>query len=156
MTQTLRPADSGILFLDDDSGRQAAFRELVPFARIVTTAAEAVAALKQIPQSGHSWHHVFLDHDLGGEVFVDSSRTDCGMEVVRWILIHRPAIQTLTVHSYNHEAVPDMVRLLRSGGYACDPAPFGTNVFHDRILLSLASRSRFNRTSFHAQHSPNR
>ena len=35
---------------------------------------------------------------------VDSARTDCGMEVVRWIVAHRPTIGLIYLHSFNINA----------------------------------------------------
>ena len=67
-----------------------------------------------------AWDEVHLDHDLGGEIYVDSSRPDCGMEVVRWLCASRRDRFEKTlfiIHSHNAEAgaddgqVPERVRL---------------------------------------------
>lgn len=68
-----------------------------------------------------------LDHDLGGKVFVDSNREDCGMEVVRWIMRNRPFIGRVIVHSWNEPAARRMVADLRRRDYAVSYAPFGAS-----------------------------
>ena len=90
-----------ILFLDDDPDRARAFLGRHPEAVWVQTAGECIARLAE------SWDQVHLDHDLGGEIFVDSSRDDCGMEVVRWLCSQpqEPLPNTwFFVHSHNAEA----------------------------------------------------
>ncbi len=60
---------------------------------------------------------LLLDHDLGGEEFVDSDREDTGFEVVRWITEHKPQIKKIIVHSCNPSAGPAMVQVLSRIGY---------------------------------------
>ncbi len=106
--------DSGqmeVLFLDDCPYRRAAFRSRMPSAKIVVTAAECIEQLKL-----QAWDEVHLDHDLGGEAYVNSGREDCGMEVVRWLLLNTPDLLPI-VHSHNEQAAPEMVRLLQEAGY---------------------------------------
>ena len=67
------------LFLDDDPARAAVFTARHPDACWVET---APACLEKLAER---WDEVHLDHDLGGEHFVESTRPDCGMEVVRWL-----------------------------------------------------------------------
>jgi len=112
-----------ILFLDDDEKRIDTFgKKIYPdFANIVTTASTAIQYLNSIP----SWDYVFLDHDLGGEQLVDSNRKDCGMEVVRWIVQHKPNIDQIVVHSWNSPAGNEMVAKLRDAGYNAEYKPFG-------------------------------
>jgi len=101
-----------ILFLDDDGGRRRRFLAEHPSAVTVATARECIQQLENGP-----WTTVHLDHDLGGEIFVDSSREDCGMEVVRWMEKHKPAVGEVVVHTLNRRAGAEMVRLLGLAGY---------------------------------------
>jgi hypothetical protein len=123
---TLAPLGSSssdrILFLDDDPDRALDFLARHPEAVWVQTAGECIARLAE------AWDQVHLDHDLGGEVFVDSSRTDCGMEVVRWLCAdpHKPHGPTwFIVHTHNPEAAVLMVGSLRQLGYNAVYRPFG-------------------------------
>lgn len=74
------------------------------------------------------WDEVHLDHDLGGEQFVDHSREDCGMEVVRWICLEpRPHLKSarFLVHSHNIQAATIMGLQLLANGFKVDVRPFG-------------------------------
>jgi len=118
-------SSSRILFLDDDPDRARAFLGRHPQAVWVQTAAECIARLAE------SWDQVHLDHDLGGEIFVDSSRDDCGMEVVRWLCSQpqEPLPNTwFFVHSHNAEAADLMVQNLLQHGYQAVYRPFGIDV----------------------------
>lgn len=107
-----------ILFLDDSLERQRTFRSLVPSGHCVQTADECIAALER------SWDVVFLDHDLGGEVFVDPAHPNSGSAVVRWMVTHSPAVGYIIVHSLNGAAARLMVAALREVGYRADHVPF--------------------------------
>lgn len=110
-----------ILFLDDDLRRMKAFRRCNPRAVWVQTARDCIKLLYQ------PWDIVSLDHDLGGETYVDSQRKDTGMEVVRYILRNRPACLVDTrfvVHSRNQQGATLMAKALSSAGYNCEWEPF--------------------------------
>ena len=116
-----RPA-RGVLFLDDDPGRAEVFLAENPEAVWVQTAAECIARLEE------PWDEVHLDHDLGGEHFVDHGREDCGMEVVRWLCLHdRPHLRTTRfhVHSHNPVAATMMGMQMMINGYTVEVRPFG-------------------------------
>ena len=115
------PKEVRILFLDDSGARARRFTEVCPQAVWVTGSRECIRLLSQ------DWDEVWLDHDLGGEVFVDSRREDCGMEVVRHMAANRPEHLLRTrfvVHSLNFAAARRMVRELRRAGYECIHRPF--------------------------------
>jgi CheY-like chemotaxis protein len=111
-----------VLFLDDNYERGIAFLEIFADAKVVwvETAAEAIEMLAQ------PWDLVMLDHDLGGEVFVSSSRDDSGMAVVRWIEANRPTTtKRIHIHSWNIPAAREMTARLRDcGGYKITQGPF--------------------------------
>ena len=110
-----------ILFLDDDIRRMRVFRRCHPRAVWVQTARECIKRIF-LP-----WDIISLDHDLGGQTYVDPQRKDCGMEVVRYILMNRPACLAKTrfiVHSQNQFAATMMAEALSSAGYSCEWEPF--------------------------------
>ncbi|KKM69853.1 hypothetical protein LCGC14_1446560 [marine sediment metagenome] len=111
-----------IFFLDDSEERiEVAIKHFGDDDLFIErTASEAIDTLDRIGD----WGLVMLDHDLGGEVFVDSGREDCGMEVVRWIVRHRPNIERIVVHSWNSPAAEGMVETLRVAGYHVAYKPF--------------------------------
>lgn len=112
-----------ILFLDDDKYRTKRFKSVIPSAFTAETADQMVALLSKITDAEPA-ESVFLDHDLGGEVYVDSSLPNTGMEVVRWIVANKPAINQIIVHSLNHSAASRMVSHLKEQGYNVEAIPF--------------------------------
>lgn len=109
------------LFLDDELERAERFFRTHPHAAWAKTAIECIDMLNE------TWDIVSLDHDLGGERFVDSDREDCGMEVVRWLSETKPEHLKRThfiVHSLNADAALAMLDLLRASGYKCTYKPF--------------------------------
>jgi hypothetical protein len=117
-----RTAPRRLLFLDDDSVRAEIFLAENPGAVWVQTVRKCVELLAE------PWDEVHLDHDLGGEHFVDLSREDCGMEVVRWLCLEpRPHLRQtqFVVHSHNISAACAMVIHLDVAGYRVEGRPFG-------------------------------
>ena len=106
-----------ILILEDDLNRHAAFNKVLDEhdLTIVTTAKEAIAKLDRY---GDAWDWLFLDHDLGSEVFVKSNK-ETGYEVATWLEEHtdkRPKIG-VALHSLNPVGRSNMQKALP---YACD------------------------------------
>jgi hypothetical protein len=116
-----------LLFLDDDPERAAIFLEHHPHAVWVTTVPECLARLAE------PWDEVHLDHDLGGKMFVDSTDSDCGMEVIRWLCKEPRAHlkdSLFFVHSHNATAGLLMVLHMRGRGYKAEFRPFGFDLQH--------------------------
>lgn len=111
-----------ILFLDDDERRLETARRVYAQEHdlhIVTTAKAAIDALQN-----DTFDVAMLDHDLEGEFFVDSSRVDCGMEVVRWMVQNRPVVGNVIVHSWNQRAGLEMTDALKKAGFNVEYTPF--------------------------------
>lgn len=114
------------IFLDDCPYRTVRFKSRLPDAICVTTAQECIEAIEREKEI----RHLLLDHDLGGEVYVDSNREDCGMEVVRWLVTNSrenlAKIDTIIVHSMNEPARKNMVYDLRTATYNVLEIPFSS------------------------------
>ena len=109
------------LFLDDDPGRAAAFLAEHPDAVWVQSAEQCIARLEE------PWDEIHLDHDLGGERFVDLDRDDSGMAVVRWLCRQpRPHLRTTRffIHTYNLNAACVMAIHLQVMGFDVEVRPF--------------------------------
>ncbi len=110
------------LFLDDDPERAAVFLVEYPDAVWVETVKACIERL------GETWDEVHLDHDLGGEQYVDLTRNDCGMAVVRWLeaepRLHL-RVTRFVVHSHNAVAAYLMTLQMRSLGLRVETSPFG-------------------------------
>lgn len=125
-----------ILFLDDDPRRAVLAHERMPKADIPNTiwcqtAQEAILTLWDYRDRLDAVH---LDHDLGGQEYVNTKREDCGMEVVRYLekmSRDKPEefkkLQTarFTIHSWNSHAGPIMVERLSKIGLDVEYKPFG-------------------------------
>lgn len=112
-----------VLFLDDDPERAAAFLEANPDAVWVATVEDCLSRLEE------PWDEVHLDHDLGGERFVDCGREDCGMEIVRWLCLQpHPHLSPTQfyVHSHNPSAADLMVMQIYAAGFRVEARPFGS------------------------------
>ena len=113
-----------ILFLDDDPARGVEFLRCNPDAVWVETVDDCIRAL------GEPWDEVHLDHDLGGERFVDHDRDDCGMAVIRWVCAEpRPHLRSslFVIHTHNPGAALAMMFQLQSMGYIVREQPFGAS-----------------------------
>ena len=108
-----------VLILEDSKSRQRDFRSNLPWATIVETAESCIKRLQK-----EDWDLVFLDHDLGGEIYVDATNTNTGSEVVRWICGNNPKIKKIVVHSLNDEAAYHMVVDLKMANYDAEAIPF--------------------------------
>lgn len=87
---------------------------------LVATAADAIAALG----SGPAYDLVYLDHDLDGEAWANPNGKNTGSEVVRWILLNKPKIGRVIVHSMNSPAANRMVKALKGASYDAEYKSF--------------------------------
>jgi len=109
-----------IFVLDDSKERLRKFRSAIPSAFMAETVDEA----KEVLGRDEHWEMAFLDHDLGGEVMVDTSKYNTGTTLVRWIIERGIKIDTVVVHSCNTKAAEGMVIDLRRAGYHVQQVPY--------------------------------
>lgn len=112
-----------VLFLDDDPERAKTFLEKKPTAIWVETVDDCLKRLEE------KWDEVHLDHDLGGERYVQVDREDCGMEVVRWLCLspHPHLMETrFFIHSHNESAASIMMSQMHIAGFRVAFRPFGS------------------------------
>jgi hypothetical protein len=98
------------LVLEDDQKRVINFKRRfvgLIMADFVETVDDALKLLKE-----STFDFLFLDHDLGGEAFVDPRRRDTGSEVARWISKNPLPNTQVFIHSLNHLVVEDMAKLI--------------------------------------------
>jgi len=90
-----------LLFLDDDPGRAGAFLLEHPDAVWVTTANQCLEHLAEC------WDEVHLDHDLGGERWVNLDRDDSGMAIVGWLCREpRPHLKATRFYIHSKASEP--------------------------------------------------
>jgi CheY-like chemotaxis protein len=113
-----------ILILEDDMQRIETFGQKLCVNEhnitYVTTAAEAIRWLDE-----DEFDLVFLDHDLGGKVYVDTNEKNTGSEVVRHMTqptyVKSPVV---IIHSLNTPAAKSMEHALAYEGYEVHRIPF--------------------------------
>jgi CheY-like chemotaxis protein len=105
--------DRKILVLEDDLYRIDTFTRLYPEVVITTEAKDCIKKLKEMK----SIDILFLDHDLGGKIYVNESLENTGSGVVRWIVKNKPEIDQIIIHSYNISASVSMYYKLLDAGY---------------------------------------
>lgn len=121
-----------ILFLDDDPARAALAYDRWSDERRNRTiwcksVEEAIDVIAEYPLD-----EAHLDHDLGGEHFVDTRREDCGMEVIRYIErlssweLNKLKSCKFTIHSWNLEAGATMTKRLLALELFAEQKPFGS------------------------------
>jgi len=128
-----------ILILEDDQNRIDIFKKNLAGhdVDVVETAKGAIDFLV-----GFDYDVVFLDHDLGGEQWVDAGNKNTGSEVVRWVtgwyngekdddgrFLYPIAPKSwrgtlFIVHSMNTITAPNMVTDLKSGRCRAERVPF--------------------------------
>lgn len=129
-----------VLFLDDDERRTAEIRSrLVGEALTLITVETAHECIQLLSECNYDL--VMLDHDLGGEIFVDSSREDTGMEVVRWLKENPGAHGAFIVHTLNPVAAAGMYFSLSAQGYTVHQLQFGSPEFFSGVYDVLGLRS---------------
>jgi len=98
-----------ILILDDDKGRLNTFRQNL-IGQDVTCVETVTDTIKNLTDS--VWDYLFLDHDLGGQIYVPSG-PGTGYEVAEWLVQHPDKQPTMIVlHSFNTPGRQKMKSLL--------------------------------------------
>jgi len=103
-----------VLVLDDEEVRLKAFRRKL-IGNIVLTVKTADECIKALENS--TWDYVFLDHDLGGNILVESGR-GTGYEVAEWLSNHpEKKPKDIIIHSFNAAGAKNMLSLLPEAKY---------------------------------------
>ena len=98
-----------ILILDDNENRHKEFnkRLIGHIVKNVYTVKETIKYLEE-----EKWDFVFLDHDLGGNIY-QSSVPSTGYEVAEWLHNHTDRQpEQIIIHSYNPVGARNMKNLL--------------------------------------------
>jgi len=101
-----------VLILEDSIERQEQFKKNFQNAELVftTTVEETIEQLKS-----KKWNALFLDHDLGGKVFVAPGSEPTGTDVARFLHInHQFQPKHIVVHSLNESGRKSICSLIRA------------------------------------------
>ena len=102
-----------ILILEDDINRIKKFREKLQYGcdvlLIFDNVDKCIDALKN-----REWDYLFLDHDLGGKVYVESDGEEqTGWHVAKWLSENKDRMpERIIVHSLNEFGRKNIISLL--------------------------------------------
>ena len=101
----------------------------------VETAADCIAELKKINNENERFNLIFLDHDLGGKVYVDTNREDTGSEVARWMNENLEKLYGASVitHTFNSAGAKNITSLVPQSVYI--PGIWGKEIFHKIVKI---------------------
>lgn len=117
-----------VIFLDDDLNRQRLMKSACPCIVQTETADETIKAI----EAEERVDYLFLDHDLGGEIYVDSNAHNTGMTVAKWLVENKRDVGTIVIHTYNHPAGQNMFFRLNDF-YLTIVEPFATSAFRQFV-----------------------
>ena len=113
-----------IFILEDDRQRIDTFLELLK--DHVLTMCDTVDEAKKLYETHGPFDIVFLDHDLGGEVYVPSSKDNTGYQLAKWLSKRtEEKAPLMVIHSFNPIGAENMKSVLPKAILA----PFGTAAF---------------------------
>lgn len=102
-----------VLILEDSAERISCFTELFINSNMIVTNCAKTAILFL---NSYKFDTIFLDHDLGGEAYVDVNRKDTGSEVCREINELNMKSQII-IHSWNDTGAEYMRSTLVNKGF---------------------------------------
>jgi CheY-like chemotaxis protein len=111
-----------IFILEDDTERRTpVFRANLIGHELVfaETAAQAIKILGM-----REFDLIFLDHDLGGQQWVDPNDKNTGSEVTRWMVEEMSKCPTVIIHSLNSPAAQAMKHRLLNNGFDAHYIPW--------------------------------
>jgi len=111
-----------IFILDDDVMRhRTLIKRALEIANVdkneanIVTATTSDEAVKKL-QEHDSWDILMLDHDLGGEIFVESTKENTGFQVAKFIRKNNIKFGQCLLHSMNPVGVKNMLEELEGLG----------------------------------------
>jgi len=109
-----------IFILEDNELRRVRFREFFE-GHDVTYTEDSNEAIKILRKE--KFDYLFLDHDLGGMVYVDSGEPNTGYQVAKIIPETENKNARIVIHSWNPEGAKNMMEALN--GCIVKYSPFG-------------------------------
>jgi len=116
-----------IFILEDDPFRIRQFCEALLHCDVtIRTNVEAAKAAWNPP-----YDVVSLDHDLGGETYVDSSHENTGYQFTKWLCQEPRDVKKYYVHSYNPDGATNMLHELLKADVVVYRIPFGPTLLRE-------------------------
>jgi len=120
--------------LEDNPERIKKFKQMFRKHDITVTdqAEKAIEYLKE-----NKYDFILLDHDLGGDVYVDSNYKNTGYQVAKHISETMNKDTKILVHSFNPVGAKNMLDILPNANHM----PFGT--FNENILSEIEDNASY-------------
>jgi hypothetical protein len=91
-----------VFILEDDLNRQEQFRKKLSDPTINIVIVDNVKSAKEEFVKQNTWDYIFLDHDLGGQVLVESTDENTGYQFAKWLAERKISPKThIFCHSLN-------------------------------------------------------
>jgi len=115
-----------IFILEDDAKRTEWFNKKFIQNEVIVSdnVKDALAILES-----NDFDIFFLDHDLGGQVYVDSGEFNTGNTISKYLSENMRKQAPVVVHSWNAEGARSMLNNLLSKKIRCVYTPFGSREF---------------------------
>ena len=113
------PATMKILVLDDMEERQKWFADKLPKyvdnpeIFVAKDVDEAIKCFQEI----NEFDIMFLDHDLGGRIYVDSNDPNTGYQVAKYMVENGIKGKEIIIHTLNYAGAQNMMALLPDAKY---------------------------------------
>lgn len=116
-----------IFILEDNKERIKKFKNKLNRKGVYLCIVETVEdAKRELPKE--NWDYVFLDHDLGGEIWCPSDEKS-GYEVAKFIAENKISCWEIFIHSMNFHGAENMLHFLANHGYDVKHTPFSSIKF---------------------------
>jgi CheY-like chemotaxis protein len=79
---------------------------------IIVSASNATEAKDKLKE-GQPWDELYLDHDLGGLIYVDSLEENTGYQVAKFIVDTNIKYEKVIIHSLNYDGAKRMQQVLK-------------------------------------------
>ena len=103
-----------IFILEDSVERINIFKKYLIIHELIIVS-EALEAIKLL-EKNCEYDYIFLDHDLGGKIFVDSEEENTGMTVAKF-LRGKDTKGNIIIHSFNTIGAKNMLAYLPDAHY---------------------------------------
>lgn len=127
-----------IFVLEDNENRIQLFRDFFTKYGIIAHYATSVRNAERMYQRANP-DLLFLDHDLGGQVYVDSDEPNTGYQFVKWLKENDPLwrARSYVIHSMNPVGVDNMIEELGDETKNLWRIPFDIKRFTEVLNIAL-------------------
>lgn len=114
-----------VFILEDSEDRMVEFRKRFKDKALITHS-DKVEEAKKLFSEEEFWDLILLDHDLGGEAYVNSNHPNTGAAFCRWLAkkneVKYPS--QIVIHSANQIGAKEMAKTLREAQMVCSYHPY--------------------------------